>query len=241
MPPPTIEFDEDDLKSQNSFRNSRVVSPTNENMTNLDPDTTDGGDLRERAHTYAYQLRSRVGSSVTHISRVLVNEKQDPTKHRRHSTKRNLSPSSRFPKRASNDDPPSRYSSCSNSSDVSLEKAKFGKGSLREEEEEEEEGEEEGEVEGEVEGGVEEYISQKLKIPRSANTSPICRPLNKHLRKRVRSSEQIVEVNTDEVRLEDLAVPERTKSADLPLDPIDWEAVEDDKVNIFSCKKCVQM
>ena len=212
MPPPTIEFDEEELKQQQaSFRNS-LLSPTNDAI--YEPDVPDGENLRMRAQTYTFQIHSRVGSNVTQISRVKINENQGSGQPRRTLTKKRRFPSPQLSKRHPSDDSTSQHSSSSTASDVSLERVKFC-GSLKEEPEEK--------VEEKVE------VSQMQQIPRSANSSPTLTLKKWPCHKRTRSSDQVVELSPGEIDIQDIKISAKTGSPELLRSPIDWEAVCNDR------------
>lgn len=215
MPPPTMEFDGEELKRQNSFRGPPSPSPTHDNSPDLDLDFAKNGGIRGRAQTYAYKIRNRVGSSVSQLSRVVVNEsKGSPAVHRKLSTKKKMFSSPQLRKKSINDDSVSRHSSCSTSSDLS---ARFRE-SLKEEPEEEEE----------------EGTTRKTQTPRSANTSPTT-TIKRSSHKRTRSSDQVIELKANEIELQDIKILLKSGSPEPPISPIDWEVVGNDKTVSEMC------
>lgn len=211
-----VEFEEE-LRRQGSFRgpfcgNGPPVvappSPTPSNESN-EAVAVQGKEtaFRNRAATYAFKIRNRVGSSVSQLSRVVLPDKKDarksPAAKRKLSASRQVFSSPQLPKKPISEDAASRNSSCSTSSDLSTEKAKWRE-SLKEEPEDEEE-------------------TSVKPDARSANTSPINPKKLSH--KRTRSSDEVIDLKSSDIDLKDIIVSEKTGSPEPSVSPIDWEAV----------------
>ena len=194
MPPPMMEFER-----YGSFRAPPSPSPS-DNSVECNTDSKGLHKLRGRAASFAFKIRKRVGSSVSHISRYPMPEEKSehqpsPAVKRKLTTKLFSSP--QLTKRNFNEDEISRHSSCSTASDLS---ARLRAG-LKEEPED-----------------VESMM------PRSANTSPT-NTHKKKTHKRTRSSDQVVDLKDCDIHLKDIIIDEKSGSPEPPMSPIDWEAV----------------
>ncbi len=214
MPPPMMEFEEE-LRRQGSFRGPPPSpSPSNDSIESELADSKAEPISRNRAATYAYRIRTRVGSSVSQLSRVVIPEvkgrKKSPAAKRKLSSRRGMFSSPQLPRATkTSEDATKRHSSCSTSSDLSVEKAKWRE-SLKEEDEKEEE---------------EQKMSTK-----SASSSPTLAKKKTH--KRTRSSDEIVGLTSSEIDLKDIIMAEKTGSPEPPVSPIDWEAMGSDKTSL---------
>ena len=137
--PPTMEFDEEELRRQNSFRGPPSPTPSRESLELLEQqDPSKGLGPRARAQTIGFTIRKRVGSSVSQFSRVVLANKGSPSSHKKLSTRRKGFSSPHLPRKPPiSEDAISRNSTCSSASDLSVEKARQSD-SLKEEPELEE-------------------------------------------------------------------------------------------------------
>lgn len=207
IPPPMMEF-ETELKRQSSYLPPASPAPSSDST-----EFTDGENKKATAAAYNITIRTRVGSSVSQITRVKVQPEKDPVQKRKLSSRRKMFSSPQLPKRKKkegNEDSASRHSSCSTASDISIQRE-----SVREEELE----------------AVNEATLPSKPIPRSANTSPIL-VSKKPTHKRTRSSDEVIEMNPADVDLKDITVLEKTGSPEPPVSPIDWEALGNEKEDV---------
>lgn len=180
-----------------------------------------GGGIRNRAATYAFKIRTRVGSSVSQLSRVAVPDKKQPVNSpaakRKLSASRYRFSSPQLPRKSTaSEDSISRHSSCSTASDLSMEKAKWRE-SLKEEPDLEI-------SKSPDHADKKEKLEEKEKQhPKSASTSPTAkRPSHK----RTRSSDGVIDLKSEDIDLKDIVISERTSASPEPnISPIDWEAV----------------
>ena len=214
MPPPIMEFEEE-LKRQGSFRGAPPSPSPSSESADFDVEMSkanSGFGIRNRAATYAFKIRTRVGSSVSQLSRIALPDKKplgSPSARQKFLTKRKMFSSPQLPRKSTSDDSMSRNSSCSTVSDLSMDKMKWREESLREEPESTE-------------------VEDKKSHAKSANTSPVSSKRPSH--KRTRSSDEVIDLKAVGIELKDIVVSERT-SPEPPVSPIDWEAVGSERSN----------
>ncbi len=121
--PATMEFEEEEFRRQNSFRSPPSPTPSNDS-TECEQDLSKGLGPRARAQTYGFKIRTRVGSSVSKLSRVVLNEAGSPAVKRKLSTRRKNMSSPQLPRKQTQEDAVSRNSTCSSASDLSMDKIK---------------------------------------------------------------------------------------------------------------------